>query len=219
MYKKKDNVVNERKILQRFIAGKYFKNGDYFTSEQLKNFISFVDDFREFLENQENKRNYKEIIESLIFSNDIKKVLFGINFGRCYLDDKVIYSKLENLAKHPLCDCFQIKVQAIYELLEVENTGEEQKREWFDFLINNLREYKKIFNQVYRINIDEDKMKYFIFLLKKLSETHDNKKWVYLIELIALGINKDKTLEKIIELTKSNNDFVAFTAKKCLQPL
>ena len=111
----------------------------------------------------------------------------------------------------------QIKVQAIYELLVEENTDEGKKQEWFEFLINNLGKYKQLFRQAYRIHTDGDKEKYFNHLLEKLSETADNKKWVYLIELVVLGVNKEETSRTIIEHVDSEDKFVSKVAQRCLQ--
>jgi len=85
-------------------------------------------------------------------------------------------------------------------------------------LISNLEEYNKLFRQTYRILKDEDKRKYFNILLHKLSKTQDNKKWVYLIELVTLGINKKETA-RAIKHVNSKDEFVLKVVKECLQRL
>ena len=210
--------MDEKEIIMKLISGKYFEKEDYFTEKQLKSFKPFISDFRELLKNKEKKGYFRNLVASLISSDDIRKVLLGANFGRYYLDDKEMYTRLEQLVEHPLHP-FKIKVQIIYELLVGKSTDKDKKQEWYKFLIDNLEKYKQLFKQVYRIDSEEKKEEYFSILKKKLLETLDNKKWVYFIELVVLGINKKKTRKIIAEYTSSKDEFISMVAKRCLQKI
>jgi len=93
--------MDEKEFLKKLIAGKYFKEGDYFTEKQLENFKPFISDFRKILDDKGKKNYFRNTIASLISSYDIRKVLVGLNFGRYYLDDKEIYLKLRELVDNP----------------------------------------------------------------------------------------------------------------------
>jgi hypothetical protein len=215
---KKDTKINAKKILKKIIAGRYFNEKDYFTKEQLKSFQPFVDDFREFLKNKRNKNYFKRTIKLLIFSSDVRKVFLGVNFGRCYLYDKVICSKLRKLAVNAPNNSFQIQIQVIYELLVGKRTYKE-KQEWYTFLIKNIRKYKQLFRQVYGLRTDKKKEKYFKKIRRKISKAESSKQWIYLIELVVLGVNKKETSKIIIKYVNSKDKFVSKVAKECLKRL
>ena len=163
--------MDEREILKKLIAGNYFKKDEYLTEGQLVSFSKFVKDFRPIIKAEEGNKYFKKTIKNLISSDDKRKVLFGINFGRLYCYDEDVVSKLEELAEKPTGDEFQIRVQAIYELLDNQaslNIALEKKERWANFLFANLDKYEQLFRQVYLIHTDEQKIKYWGILEDKL---------------------------------------------------
>ena len=210
--------MDEREILRELVAGNYFKKDEYFTEGQLVSFSDFVQDFRSIIKTEEGNKYFKKTIKNLISSDDKRKVLFGIPFGRFYCYDKEVVSKLEELAERPTGDDFQIRVQAIYELLDDQaslNIDLEKKERWADLLFGNLDEYKHLFEQVYSTPGNEQK--YWEKLKGKLSDTSDNKKWIYLIELAVLRINEKDTLNILNSHLEGNDTFTSGVAKRCLE--
>ena len=94
----------EKEILKKIVAGEYFKEGAYFTEEQLEHFRYFVQDLRVIIE--KNRDYYFDTIKNLIDSSDIRKIDFGICFLRCYLDKEEIYlcTLLKYLLHHVVPD-------------------------------------------------------------------------------------------------------------------
>lgn len=213
--------MDEREILRELVAGNYFKKDEYFTEGQLVSFSDFVQDFRSIIKTEEGNKYFKKTIKNLISSDDKRKVLFGVPFGRFYCYDKEVVSKLEELAERPTGDNFQIRVQAIYELLDDKaslNIDLERKERWADLLYANLDKYKQLFRQVYLIHTDEEEKKYRERLQKdKLLNTSYNKKWVYLIELAVLAINEKDTLNILNSHLEGNDTFTSGVAKRCLE--
>ncbi len=212
--------MDEREILRELVAGNYFKKDEYFTEGQLVSLSDLVQDFRPIIKAEEGNKYFKKTIKNLISSDDKRKVLFGINFGRFYCYDEEVVSKLEELAERPTGDDFQIRVQAIYELLDDQaslNIDLEKKERWVDLLFANLDKYKQLFRQVYLIHTDEEKIKYWGILENKLLGASYNKKWVYLIELVVLGINKKETLSILNRHLEGNDTFTSEVAKRCLE--
>ena len=78
-------------------------------------------------------------------------------------------------------------------------------------------EYEKLFRQAYKIRSKKDQKRYFDHLSEKLSNAPNNKKWVYLIELVALKIDKEETSKKIRVYLKKDDEFVSMVAKECLE--
>jgi len=212
--------MDEREILMELVAGNYFKKDEYFTEGQLVSLSDLVQDFRPIIEAEEGNKYFKKTIKNLISSDDKRKVLFGINFGRFYCYDEEVVSKLEELAERPTGDDFQIRVQAIYELLDDQaslNIDLEKKERWADLLFADLDKYKQLFRQVYLIHTDEEKIKYWEILEGKLLNTSDNKKWVYLIELVVLGINEKETLNILNRHLEGKDTFTSEVTKRCLE--
>ena len=145
--------------------------------------------------------------------------MLGVNFGRYYLDDREIYNKLTKLADMQKGYSLPIKIQGVYELLEADDTPIKKKQKWFNFLIEKLKssEYKKLLRQAYGIHSKKDQERYLGHLFKKLSDAPNNKKWVYLIELVSLMEDKKESSRKIKEYLNSSDKFVSMVAEKCLR--
>lgn len=206
----------EKEILKKIVAGEYFKEGDYFTEEQLKYFRYFVRDLRVIIE--KNRDYYFDTIKNLIDSSDIRKINFGICFLRCYLDKEEILAILKKIiedTKNP----FQTRLQAIYEHLEEESTSEGNKQKWYQFIKDHVEEYNQSFLRVF-VHLTTDKDKLFSEILeKRLSTAKDNKRWIYLIELSMCGADKEKVKDEITKHTESEDKFVSKVARECLQQI
>lgn len=166
---------------------------------------------------RQDQEKYRNEIKDLISNRQIE----GIIFGRCYLDDEEIYNMLYQLIDDDQLDLL-IRIQALYEILTEDSTAEEQKEKWFRYLLSDIDKFAEICTKCYSIKEDYNKEKYFGNLKeKKILDTPVNKKWVYLIELIALFREKTEIREIIRRYSGGNNNdaFLKKVAEECLRYL
>lgn len=205
----------EKEVLKKIVGGEYFKEGAYFTEEQIKD-NRFVQDLRVIIE--KNRDYYFDTIKNLIDSSDIRKINFGICFLRCYLDKEEISAILKKIIEDTKSP-FQTRIQAIYEYLEEKSTSEENKQKWYQFIKDHVEEYNQSLLRVYG-DLATDKDKLFSKILKKLLDLkNDNKRWIYLIELSRCGADKEKVKDEITKYTESEDNFVSKVARECLQQI
>ena len=123
---------------------------------------------------------------------------------------------------YDLCDNetldFEIRFQAIYEILTEPKTPDELKETWFQFILTNREEFQTMCKKYYRLDTDANIDYYFKKLINnKVPATPPNKKWAYLIELVILFRTMDN-IQNIIntQIEDSSDSFLIEAGEKCL---
>ncbi len=163
---------------------------------------------------EKNPSLYREKVVSLIS----KKKIEGIRFGRCFINDEEVQKMLHDILGDETLD-LAVRIQALYEVLIEQETPNNLKEYWLDFLVRNHLKFKSMCEKLYSLENEDAKSTYHKKLNdKKIPQTPANKKWVYFIELVAL-FRDDKKVANIIneQVSKSYDLFLKQAGKKCLE--
>ena len=171
-----------------------------------------LDKAREFI--AENAHQYIEEVWSLITKQKVE----GIRFGRCFISDKNVREKLQEICDNETLD-LGIRVQALYEILTENQTPSGFKETWLSFLLKNHIKFEAICKIAYSLNTDDDRNNYFEKLIQnKIINTPANKKWLYLVEIVILyKINNIVTNIINEQLDDRGDSFLNIAGKKCLE--
>ena len=170
-----------------------------------------LDKAREFV--AQNATQYRTEVHSLIAD----QIVEGICFGRCFFPDKDIKEMLYDLCDNTALD-FEIRFQAIYEVLTEQETPDDLKETWLKLILKNHEEFRGICKKTYSLDTDINIDNYFKKLINnKIPETPSNKKWVYFIELVILFRTMDN-IPNIIntQIEGSSDSFLKEAGNECL---
>jgi len=141
----------------------------------------------------------------------------GLKFARIFLEDERIHTAVQQILQDENLD-FSLRIQALYEILTENKTPERIKEEWLSYLVTHLDQFRELCLYMYQIDDLQKREKYLEMLInQKITNTADNKKWLYYVELIAMSQNKKRTKQILESYLEMESDlFVKKAAQKCL---